>query len=225
MNRIRAALLLVVSLIFVAIGAAMLWKGDASDRPVAAACLALFGACALVFVGQLFPRRAPAPDANGATLIQIDRRQMAVLVIAAALIAAACPAIGALAVADGQVVNAWIVWSGTAFFGACALIGLWRLIRARPVLRLDAGGIANLAGKGWTIPWRAIRSIEAFGVKGQNFLAFDVDPAAGIAGGAMQSVNRAFGFPPFSIGVQGTGLLFDDLARIVVDHWERHRGW
>lgn len=41
----------------------------------------------------------------------------------------------------------------------------------------------------------------------------------------MQGVNRAFGFPAFSIGVAGTGLLFVEFAELVGDYWTRHRGW
>ena len=178
-----------------------------------------------MFVGELLPKHAPAPDAAGVTLIRPDRAQMAILTVAAAGMAGACPVIGGLAAADGQIVKSWIVWSGVAFFGLGAVIGLWRLVRARPLLRLDAHGIANLAGAGWTLPWSAIRGIEGIGAKGQNFLGFDVDPAAGVKGGPMQSVNRAFGFPAFTLGAQGTGMRFDQFATLVGAYWTRHRGW
>lgn len=225
MSRTRAALLLLVSLVFVAGGAFILWRGEASDRALAVGCLAFFGACALVFAGQLFPSAAPTPDGSDVVIIQADRRQLIVLTVAAALMAGACPLIGRLAAADGQLATSWIIWAGAAFFGACAAIGLWRAIRARPLYRLDPAGITSLAGKGWRVPWRAIRGIEAFGIRGQAFLALDVDPAAGVTGGAMQGVNRAFGFPAFSIGVAGTGLLFVEFAELVGDYWTRHRGW
>ena len=203
----------------------MLKVGEASDRPLAAACLAFFGACAIVFIGELLPKHAPAPDAAGVTIITPNRTQLAMLVLASGLAAGACPTIAALAAADGQAVKSWITWSGVVLFGLGVPIGLWRMIRAKPIYRLDGHGIENLSGKGWTIPWRAIRTIETFGQKGQNWLALDVDPAAGIAGGAMQGVNRAFGFPAFTVGAQGTGMRFDQLADIVRGYWARGRGW
>ena len=225
MGRIRASLLLLVSLVFVGTGGWMLVVGAAGDRPLAAACLAFFGACAIVFVGELLPKHAPTPDAAGVTIITPDRTQMAMLVLACGLAAGACPGIAALAAADGQIVKSWITWSGTALFGAGVPISLWRMIRAKPLYRLDAHGIENLSGKGWTIPWTAIRNIETFGQSGQNWLALEVDPAIGIQGGAMQTVNRAFGFPAFTIGAQGTGMRFAQLADLVLGYWTRGRGW
>lgn len=224
MNRGLAFGMLIVSLGFVAIGGFMLTDPDTGDRVAGAACIAFFGACAIVFVGELLPKRAPEADAAGVTYIRPSRVQSALLVVAAALAAAACPTIAALAAADGAMVKSWIVWAGTLFFGAGVPLGLMRLIRARPLFRLDANGVTNLAGKGWTIPWRAIRTIEVFGKNGQNFLAFDVDPALSIKGGAMQTVNRAFGFPAFAIGAQGTGMRFEQLRDLVLGYWRRHSG-
>jgi len=79
--------------------------------------------------------------------------------------------------------------------------------------------------KGWSAPWRAISAIEPFGQSGQNLLALDIDPAAGVRGGAIQTLNRAFGFPAFTIGPQGAGMRFDQLADLVTGYWMRERGW
>lgn len=225
MGRIRASLLLIVSLVFVGAGAWMLASGTAGDRAMAGALVAFFGACAIVFVGELMPKHAATPDADGVTLIRPDRTQMVMLVAASGLAAAACPTIGALAAADGQQVKSWIIWAGACFFGLGVPIGLWRMVRSRPLYRLDSEGIANLTGKGWTIPWRAIRDIGTFGQNGQNFLTLEVAEEAGIRGGTMQAVNRAFGFPAFTVGAQGTGMRFDQLADLVQGYWERGRGW
>ena len=225
MGRIKASLFLLMSLVFVGAGGWMLVVGAAGDRAVAAAILAFFGACAIVFVGELLPKQMPTPNAAGGTIIQPNRTQMAMLALASGLAAGACPTIAALAAVNGQMVKSWITWSGAGLFGIGVPIGLWRMIRAKPLYRLDAYGIENLSGKGWVIPWSTIRNIEKFGQSGQNWLALEVDPAAGIQGGAMQSVNRAFGFPAFTIGAQGAGMRFDQLTNLVLGYWARGRGW
>jgi hypothetical protein len=225
MSRATAILLLAISLGFVAIGVWLASVSAGDDRLIGLVCAVFFGACAVVAVGQLLPRRTAVTDADGVTLIQPDRVQMATLFIGAAGFAAACPFIALLAAADGEIMKALIVWGGTVFFGACALIGLWRLIRARPLLRLDSEGVTNLALKGWTAPWRAIRGLLILEVRGQDFIALDVDPATGIEGGALQRVNRAFGFPPFTIGPQGTAMGFEAFLELVQSYWTRHRGW
>lgn len=221
----KTALLLLVSLAFVAIGVWMALTGaTADDRATGLACGAFFAACALVFTGQLFARAAPGPDADGVLLIRPDRAQLAILATAGLLMAAACPAIGVLAAADGQGLKAWIIWAGTAFFGAAGLFGLWRLIRLRPMVRLDPTGVTSLMGKGWSIPWGSIRGLSRFAYRGQTWLAIEPDPAAGIAPNLMGRVNTSLGFPPFILAPQGTGLRYETLEAIVADYWERYRG-
>jgi len=55
--RARNALLLLVACAFVAAGVMIFIKGDPDGRLIAIACIAFFGACALVFAWQLFDRR------------------------------------------------------------------------------------------------------------------------------------------------------------------------
>lgn len=225
MDRRRALLLLLVAAAFTGAGGLLAVRGDAGDRTVGLACIVFFGGCAVVFAGELLPRREPALDADGALVIRPDTRQTLVLGLAGLLMGAGSFFIGQLAWAGGERVMAWIGWGGAAFFGAGAPLAVVRLARARPFYRLDAHGIARPGAGGWTLPWRGIEDISVFGHAGQRWLALHVAPGVAAQHPPDARLNAVFGFPAFAVGAQGTGLGFDLLAALVVDHWTRHRGW
>ena len=223
MSRGRTVLLLLVSLAFVAVGIFLLIKGDAGDRVPALSCTAFFGACVLVFLGQLLETPPPAPDRDGVLLIRPNRVQTGALALGGLLMGAACPFIGAMAWADGDLVAGAVGWAGGVFFIACGLIGAWRLVRAKTLFRLDPDGVTNFALNQWRLPWGAIEEIETLTVRGQKFLALRPDPAFEIPAPMAGKLNQAFGFPAFTLTASGTGLKHDAFAEIVLSYWRRDR--
>jgi hypothetical protein len=223
MGQLKTIGLLAVSIAFAAIGVAMALTGEGPDRAIGLAVAAFFGGCGVVFALEPLPKEALRPDAQGVTLIRPSRTRLAGLSAAAALMAVACPQIAAMAGADGDVRAMWIGLFGALFFGLGALIGFLRLMRPKALYRLDHVGIANLQGREWFIPWRAIRGIDAYAVRGQYFLALDVDPALEARTGLMQKVNALAGFPGVSVGTQGTAVRFDEFAELVKQYWDRGR--
>lgn len=223
MGQLRNIGLLAVSLAFTALGATLAMTGEGQSRATGLACAAFFGGCGIVFAARLLPSVSPHTDAQGVTLILPDRTQLAGLTAAATLLAVACPQIAALAGASGDPITLAMGLFGAVFFGIGALVSLLRLMRPVALYRLDPVGIANLQGAGWFIPWRAIRGIDPFAVRGEYFLALDVDPAIGAPVGFAGKLNQFAGLPGIAIGTQGTAVRFDVFAALVQRYWDRGR--
>jgi hypothetical protein len=224
MEQLRTIALLVLSLAFVAGGLLIGAQGAGPERALGIACAAFFAACAIVFGVQLLPSEPPHPDAAGVTLIRPSRAQLLGFCAAGALMAAATPQIVRLAIGEGDVFATVTAILGVIVFGGASLLCLIRLVQPRALYRLDHVGIASLAaGQDWFVPWRAIRAIDAIGRAGQYFLTLDVDPAVPLPRGMVHGANRLAGFPPFTIGAQGSSVRFDQFAELVQRYWERGR--
>jgi hypothetical protein len=223
MERFRSIRLLAVSAAFTVIGLGMTLAGEGPSAAAGLAFAAFFGGCSIVFAIRMTPSASPRPDARGVTLIQPNRTRLAGLAAGAALLAIACPQIAAMARPSGDPVAQLMGPVGAAVLGFAAMAGLLRLSRPRALYRFDPVGIANLQGRGWFIPWRAIRGIDPFAVRGEYFLTLEVDPSLGPPDGIAARPGRIAGFPGVTIGPQGTAVRFDEFAELVTQYWNRAR--
>ncbi|MGE0046774.1 MAG: STM3941 family protein [Hyphomonadaceae bacterium] len=222
LSRLRTIGLLLISLVFVGLGILLLTAGE---RPgLALACIALFGACAIVFALDLLPKRPLVPEPDGAIVVRGSRARFVVLGLSGAAMAAACPMIATMAAAENDWRVAVIAWAGAIFFGFGALYLLWRATRSPDLWRLDAEGVQSLAGVKWRLPWRAIVSLRPFEIRGQRFLALDVHPDFAPPPSLARGLSRALGVPQFAIGAQGAAAAYVDIEAHVVRLWRAAQG-
>ena len=225
MGRLRATALLAVSLGFVGLGAFAALRGADGALGLGLACMAFFGGAAVIGGVELLPPDLPAPDAQGVTLIRPNRAHMAALTVSGALMAAAIPQTAQLMLeTESPLFVTGFSIVATALFAGAALVGLWRLLQPRALYRFDHVGVASLQGAdNWFVPWRAVRGVDPFVVRGMYFLALDVDPAIPRPKGVLPAVGRAAGLPPFAIGPAGSRVPFHHFAELVRHHWEHGR--
>jgi hypothetical protein len=94
-----------------------------------------------------------------------------------------------------------------AFFGACGLYSLWRLVVPRPLLVIDRQGIHDNASPmgGGRIPWAQITGCGVCEYRGQLMVGIGlVEPAAHLARlisvkRRLVQANMGLGFPPVLI--------------------------
>lgn len=201
MGKTRASLGLLISLAFVAAAVALLILGGPEARQGAIGCLILFGGCALVFVGELLPPARLAPQRGGVLEIRRDRGRLVLMALGAFGFTAAMPFLWRMGLGEDWVGRV-IAIAGVGLFGLGGLAAVWRAMRNRPALRLDAVGLTAPDGAGFSLPWAAIEGFELYAVHGQPLLAVIVDKAAAPAT-ALGRINEAFGFPAFTVSLAG----------------------
>lgn len=225
MGQLRTLGLLTISVAFVVLGGVIAAQGSGPETGMGLAFMAFFGGSGVMAGIDLLPPVLPRPDAQGVTLIEPNRAHMVAVVVAGALMAAAIPQIAQrMLEGDSPLLATALAIAGTTFFATAALFGLWRLLQPRALYRLDHVGVASLqGGQNWFVPWRAVRGMDPFAVRGVYFLALDVDPALPRPKGLVGPAQRATGVPPFAIGPAGSRVPFDHFAELVQHHWEHGR--
>lgn len=205
----------------VALCAAGLWLAAAGGLVALTAGLlaaALTGGAAVGFALQLTPRAAPVPDAEGAILIRPNRARLMGYSATAALVAAACPQIAVEAARQGGMIDAGVAIAGAVVFAAAACLGFYRRLQPRALYRLDQVGIASFEDRGWFVPWRAIRGIDAISASGAFWLALDVDSTVTRP---RRPPNLTANIPPFAVSAHEASIPFDQFAELVQRYWQR----
>lgn len=119
-----------------------------------------------------------------------------------------------------------------AFFGACALYGLAKLLGRPPELVLDRDGIvdrSNAAAAG-RVAWSEIRTIEVVSVRSQKILALHVaDPEKYLASGGplrrlLRRLNHGSCGTPIAIPASVLGVPIQNLEQQVRDLHARYGG-
>lgn len=226
MGQLRTIGLLALALTLVAIGAFIALQGGGPERGLGLACMAVFGAGAVMAGVELLPPDLPHPDAQGVTLIAPSRARAIAFMAGGLLAAAAIPQAIHLMLASESplLVETIVAIVGIAVSGGAALVGLWRLLQPRALYRFDHVGVASLRGaRKWFVPWRAVRGIDPIAVHGHYFLALDVDPSIPRPAGSPANPGRGAGLPVFAIGPDGSRVPFEHFAEIVRRHWEQGR--
>jgi hypothetical protein len=222
MTRRTAWTLLAISAVFVVIGVLMLTRGAPEDRIAGLGCATFFGAGVLVGAIQLLPRRKLVPDAEGVLTLMPDKVQTIGLILGAAAMSAGCFFIAQLAAAEESIVVSVVGWIGVALFGLGAPAGVWRLLRLRPLARLDREGVRAFGPMGWSLAWRDITGIDVCTIASQRFIAFDGHSPA--AATLSDRANDALDLPRYMLGVTGTAARFEDLHALALSFWSTHRG-
>lgn len=213
MGPIKAALLTLVSVSFVAVGVFILVRGEASDAQLAWGIIAFFGACGLVGLFQFAPRRRSIPASSTELILQPNRLHLIGMAIGSLAMAAGCFLMAPIARADGEGFVSVVAYIGAAFFGIGAPLILWRALRLEPLARLSAEDVQTFGVGGWTLRWADVRNIGAQHVYGQRFIVFDAP-------------GRPALMPPlgFAISISGSGFDFDDVLAFANELWTRNRG-
>lgn len=109
-------------------------------------------------------------------------------------------------------------YAGTAFFGACTVLLLWRAFTARgPVVTITREGIRDVRVAAEVIPWGAVNDVKIWESNGQRVMVLAVDPAIedwlGLTRIARwtRGANRALGADGLCITAQGLKMGFDEL--------------
>lgn len=116
-----------------------------------------------------------------------------------------------------------------AFFGACALYGLAKLVGRPPELILDREGLVDRssAAAAGRVAWREIQAIEILSVRSQKLLALRVtDPEKYLAQGGplrrlLRRLNHGSYATPIVLSATALGLPIQDLERQVRDFHEK----
>jgi len=119
-----------------------------------------------------------------------------------------------------------------AFFGACALYGLTKLLGRPPELVLDREGIVDRssAAAAGRVPWSEIRAIEVVSVRSQRLLAVRVvDPEKHLTqGGVLRRLFKKLNYgshgTPIVIPASALGLPIQSLEQQVRDFHARYGG-
>lgn len=221
MKRTTAVLLSLIGLAFVALGVFVLIEGEARSRSLAIGCIAFFGACALIGLANLLPKRKLKADPDGAFTIYADAGQSLTLIIGGAGMAIGCFMFAPLARADGNWLVVAAAWLGVAFFGLGIPVGLWRLLRPTQLARLDHQGVTTFGPTAWSVKWRDVRNIRPFEIHGQRFLALDSDAPPGSK--TFAQASGALGLPSFALSVTGSNVRFEDLEAQAHALWAQAR--
>jgi len=215
---LRTIAFLAAAVALCAFGLALATAGGLAPFAAGLLCAAASGGAAIGFALQLMPRAVPVPDPEGAVLIRPNRARLMGYSAAAALVAAALPQIAAEAGRQGETVDAGLAVVGAIVFAAAACVGFYRRLKPRALYRLDQVGIASLEDKGWFIPWRAVRGIDAISASGAFWLSLDVDSTVPRP---RRPRNLKADIPPFTIGAHEAEIRFDQLAELVQRYWQR----
>ena len=162
-----------------------------------------------------------AADTSRTLIIEGSPRQLFVLVGVGALMTAASLAV---ALQSGISHKIW-GYFGTAFFGLCTVVSLWRLlISSRPVITISPEGLHDTRVASAPIPWSAVTGIstwESFGVRAMVFAVKPtVEDGLGLTTVARwtRGVNRAIGADGLCISASGLKIDYDTLLQTCMDY-------
>lgn len=212
MGPIKAALLTLISVLFVAAGIFILVRGEASDTTLAWGIIAFFGACGLIGLAQFAPRRRAIPNLSEELVLQANRLHLVGMAVGSLAMATGCFMMAPLARADGAWAISIVGYVGAAFFGLGAPLILWRAIRLQPTARLSEEGVRTFGNGGWTLSWPEVKSVGSYDIHGQKFIVFDVPTRPSFMGPL-----------GFAIAVAGSGYTRDDVLAFAHELWTRHR--
>jgi hypothetical protein len=199
------------SLAFVAIGIFLLIEGDPEDRLMAIGVTLFFSACAIVGLMQLIPHERIVLDADDGFTIKPDRIQMIGMTIGALGMAAGCYIFAPIAAYENRQIVSLAGYAGALFFGVGGLFLIWRASTGKPIARIDRDGVRTFGIGAWSLSWREISSVEAAAMNGQPILVFGSSNASAIPINPMA----------FSLAINGTRLVFDEVSALVLDLWSR----
>jgi hypothetical protein len=214
MGPVKAALLTMGSIAFVAAGVLILTHGDADDSNLAWGVIAFFGACGLVGALQFLPRRRAIASGADELILQPGRLHFFGMAIGALAMGFGCLLLAPLAWADGDQFVSIVAYFGAAFFGLGGLAVVWRAVRLQPLARFDREGVHTFGVGAWTLSWREISEISVYEVQSQKFVIF-------------KSHTRP---PPllspmgFTVSAAGTGFAFEEVLAFANELWTRRRG-
>jgi hypothetical protein len=114
---------------------------------------------------------------------------------------------------------------GTAFFGLCTVVSLWRLlISSRPVITISPEGLHDTRVASAPIPWSDVTGISTWESFGVRTMVFAVKPAVedglGLTTVARwtRGVNRAIGADGLCISASGLKIDYDTLLQTCTDY-------
>jgi hypothetical protein len=129
---------------------------------------------------------------------------------------------GLLGIDDASPFSRTICIFGTAFFGLCTLIALYRLLFVRgPVITISSQGICDRRVAADVIPWSSIHKLSTWEHSGQRALVLNVDPAVertlrlSTMAKYTRSANRALGADGLCLTAQGLKISYDELWKLV----------
>jgi hypothetical protein len=127
---------------------------------------------------------------------------------------------------DGDPVGRTVGWL-CVLMGAAVLPVVLRNMRFDgPAIRVDEEGVHYHRWSPKPIGWGNVDSIGTVSISGQKMVCLTLrdpalDPSTTLLGRAAQ-INAMFGFGQVSISTQGTDADFDEMARAIIRHAERH---
>ena len=226
-GRLSLWLMLVVSLLFVAAGAFLLW---ANRDPGALMPMLFFGACAAVFTMKLREGRARTrtewPELRGDTIL-LRRSSKAIWTYAVISIAmgVGCGMISFMAAGTVEYI---IGVAGLVFFGGGGIAILLKGGRNRIALRADEQGI-GFGGKAHPrLRWQDLGGVGMVSMHGEAFLGFTVRESVDIRTedhAAMRMagrLNESLGLPDFTVARTGLDVPLEQVALAVERLWERY---
>jgi len=121
----------------------------------------------------------------------------------------------------------FIGWASIIFFGACALVGLWRLLRPVAPVTLSSSGIRFILVSPDVVPWTGVSNVSEKRVYGQKYVRLALDPA--VAKGlpltlATRLVRAGRRLSDLTIGAQTLKITHDELLRLIRAYVGAHGG-
>jgi hypothetical protein len=119
------------------------------------------------------------------------------------------------------------IWGylGTAFFGLCTGVALWRLLTSSgPVITISPEGIRDTRIAAALIPWSAITGISTWEYRGQKAMVLAMKPGVedelGLTRVARwtRSANRALGADGLCVTASGLKIDYDMLLQTSLDY-------
>jgi hypothetical protein len=230
MGKWQAALLTLVSLLFVGAGVFVLNVGDSDDTGGAWGMIAFFGGCAFVGVLSFVTANRKSP-VNTPGTSELGPSAMTTLGYAVASIAFAA---GCLALAVKIAEADWLVmaigWFGAAFFGTGSIVLLLSLLKAKKwVYRLEDRQIviasSNRQPEPYAIAWTDIVSIIPVTVATQRFLALTLRPEADAEARRWAPIatkaNAAMNLPPICLSATAAGMSAEKFEQLIVQRWQQ----
>ena len=133
---------------------------------------------------------------------------------------------GLFILSKADVDDTWIGWTAVTFFGACALVGIWMLLDARPRLVIDDSGIYDRTIGIGKIPWSEIEGAYIRSIQGNDFICLKLrnqdaylDKLSSVKR-SMVKANEALGFTPISLNLSGVAADSDQILELVLKYSE-----
>lgn len=228
----KAVLLTLIGLGFVAMGVFLLLRGDPQDRTLAWGIIAFFGACATVGVVQLLPARRATLGEGGALVLRPLRAVG--LLLAGLAMGVGCLCLAPYANTQGDLYMSYVAYFGALFFGGGSAFALWRVFGGPPLARIDTHGVETFGSGAWKLAWRDVLAINfGEGVPPGGFINFVTADEPFRAGADDDEVDEDEMDPDdYADGDQRltrtlylteTGLAPEDVHAIADELWRRHR--